>query len=123
MTYLADTHVVLWWLADDPRLSDAHRAILSNGANRVFVSSVSVAEMSLKSSLGKLSIPDELVATVLASGFAELAFTGRHAERLRSLPWHHRDPFDRMLVSQAEEDGLVLLTDDPRCRAYEVQTR
>lgn len=123
MSFLVDTHVLLWWLADDPKLASSHREIMADGNNRIFVSSVSVAEMSIKASLGKLTIPDALPAAMAECGFDELAFSWRHALQLRTLPWHHRDPFDRMLISQAQVEGFVFLTADPRCREYDLTTR
>ncbi|WP_291277729.1 type II toxin-antitoxin system VapC family toxin [Galactobacter sp.] len=120
--YLLDTHVLLWWLGDDPKLSVLHRRIIADRSNTIFVSSVSVAEISIKSSLGKLDAPADCVDAVMSAGFDLLDFTAAHAEHLRSLPWHHRDPFDRMLVCQAQLEGLNLLTEDPRVREYNVVT-
>ncbi|MFV0434835.1 MAG: type II toxin-antitoxin system VapC family toxin [Leucobacter sp.] len=123
MRLLLDTHVLLWWLADDPRLASRHRELISLGENLVYVSSISVAEISIKVSLGKLEAPAEIVDAVTAGGFEVLAFEARHAERLRGLPWHHRDPFDRMLVAQAQVEDLTLLSADARVREYEVEVQ
>lgn len=120
MRGLLDTHIVLWWLADDQNLSPAHRAAIADPDNELFVSAVSVAEVAIKTSLGKLSAPAGLDAVVREAGFGELPFTAAHAEALRELPWHHRDPFDRMLVAQALVEGLDLLTTDPRLGNYPV---
>jgi len=117
---LADTHIVLWWLADDPALPAALRGAVADSRNDVLVSAVSVAEISIKASLGKLEAPDDLVETLATEGFETLAFTAEHAATLRHLPWHHRDPFDRMLVAQALSDGLVLATVDRRLSDYGV---
>jgi PIN domain nuclease of toxin-antitoxin system len=119
---LLDSHVLLWWLADDAKLSAAHRELIADGANNVFVSAITIAELGIKSSIGKLDIPDDLGDVVAGQGFDGLPFTGRHALALRGLPWHHRDPFDRMLISQATTEGLVFLTADARCREYDVVT-
>ncbi|MCB1273446.1 MAG: type II toxin-antitoxin system VapC family toxin [Leucobacter sp.] len=121
MRLLLDTHVLLWWLADDERLSARHRELIARGDNRVVVSSVSIAEIAIKSSLGKLEAPDGIVDAVTLSGFELLAFDAPHAEALRHLPWHHRDPFDRMLVAQAKVEHLTLLTVDLRLREYSVE--
>ncbi|GAA1465183.1 type II toxin-antitoxin system VapC family toxin [Microbacterium thalassium] len=121
MRILLDTHLVLWWLADAPELSPRHRALIEDGSNEVLVSSVSVAEIAIKASLGKLDAPAGLVDALRTSGFGELDFIAAHAEVLRGLPWHHRDPFDRMLVAQALVEGLLLLTVDSRVRAYFVE--
>lgn len=121
MKILADTHVVLWWLADDPALPTAVRHAVADSANQVYVSSISVAEISIKASLGKLDAPEDIAHAFASTGFDSLAFTAEHAEALRHLPWHHRDPFDRMLVAQARCEGLVLATVDARLRAYDVR--
>jgi len=120
MRGLLDTHVLLWWLADDPILSPAHRAVIAEPDNELFVSSISVAEVAIKASLGKLQAPTGLDEAVRAVGFRELPFTAVHAEALRELPWRHRDPFDRMLVAQAITERLDLLTIDMRMRDYPV---
>ena len=122
MRVLLDTHVLLWWQQDDPRLSTAHRELIRGPENVVLVSAISVAEVSIKASLGKLDIVDDLVAQVEIDGFEELPFTAAHAEALRDLPLLHRDPFDRMLVAQAKVEGIPLLTVDPRVKSYDVAT-
>lgn len=119
MNLLLDTHVVLWWLGDDPKLSPRHREMLHDAERRVFVSSVSVAEISIKASLGKLDAPEGVAEAVVQSGFEMLAFEASHAEELRELPWHHRDPFDRMLIAQARVEGLALVTADERISHYD----
>lgn len=118
MRLLLDTHLLLWWLADAPQLSADHRALIGDGSNDVLVSAVSVAEIAIKASLGKLDAPTDVTGAVATSGFSELDFTLAHGDALRDLPWHHRDPFDRMLVAQAQIEGLTLLTVDRRVQAY-----
>ncbi|QCB92324.1 type II toxin-antitoxin system VapC family toxin [Cellulomonas shaoxiangyii] len=122
MKVLLDTHVLLWWLADDPRLSARHRDVVADGRNDVYYSAVSIAEMAIKTSLGKLEAPAGVPAALEAQGMTPLPFTAAHAERLRDLPWHHRDPFDRMLVAQGQVEGLMVATVDARIRAYDVPT-
>lgn len=121
MRLLADTHILLWWLADDPALSATHRGVLADMHNQVSSSAVSIAEIAINASLGKLEIPEDVAGTLVAGGFSSLDFRREHAELLRHLPWHHRDPFDRMLVAQALHEGLVLLTDDARLAEYGVR--
>lgn len=118
MNLLLDTHVLLWWLADSHRLSARHRELILDAKRRVFVSSVSVAEISIKSSLGKLDAPEGVADAITSSGLELLAFDAAHAEALRELPWHHRDPFDRMLIAQAQIERLTLLTVDERIPHY-----
>jgi len=121
MRGLLDTHVLLWWLADHKNLSAAHRAVIAETDNELFVSSIVVAEVATKASLGKLQAPVGLDEVVREAGFRELPFTAAHAEVLRELPWHHRDPFDRMLVAQAITENLDLLTTDVRLHDYPVR--
>lgn len=116
---LLDTHVLLWWLDDDPRLSSAaHRAIVDPGAD-VFVSAASMWEIAVKASLEKLRVDEGIPALVLDEGFDELAVTFDHAWAARLLPMHHRDPVDRLLISQALADGLRLVSADRRLAAYD----
>lgn len=121
MKLLLDTHILLWWLADDRRLSADHRALIADASNLVLISAMTVAEIAIKASLGKLDAPDDLLPTLEVGGFDELTFESRHAEVLRTLPWHHRDPFDRMLIAQAIAERLTVLTADPHFAAYGVE--
>ena len=121
MTFLLDSHVLLWWLGDSAKLSTVHRTAIREG--EVMVSAISVAELEIKASMVKLDIPNDLNDVVMDLGFTSLPFTARHAAALRALPFLHKDPFDRMLISQAQVDGLVFLTDDEQCRQYDIVTR
>ncbi|NNC12904.1 type II toxin-antitoxin system VapC family toxin [Planctomonas sp. JC2975] len=118
MRALLDTHILLWWLSDDSRLSATHRAIIGDTGNELLVSSVTVAEIAIKSSLGKLTSPDDLVSVLDAQGFRSLPLTADHADALRTLPWHHRDPFDRMLVAQSAVERVPFLSADARITQY-----
>lgn len=120
MRILADTHVLLWWLADTDALPARHRELLADPANDVYFSAVSLAEIAIKASLGKLTAPPAAAATLSAGGFIPLPFSAEHAEDLRTLPWHHRDPFDRMLVSQARSETLGFATVDRQIQPYPV---
>ncbi len=119
---LLDTHVLLWALAGDPKLGGDARLAVADPRNDVFVSAVSVWEIAIKRALGKLKVPDSLVATIAGTGFRELPVTFFHAELAGSLPPRHNDPFDRMLVAQAQADGLVLVTADVNIPRYGVRT-
>ena len=123
MTLLLDSHILLWWLSEDEKLSATHRDLITDERGEVLVSAITLAELSIKASLGKLEVTADLNREVEACGFGFLPFTQRHAAALRDLPYHHRDPFDRMLVSQAQADGLVFLTVDENCRRYDIITR
>ncbi|AZI57475.1 type II toxin-antitoxin system VapC family toxin [Nakamurella antarctica] len=120
MKVLVDTHVLLWWLSGDDALSGSHREILTDGSNKIFVSSVTVAEISIKRSVGKLTVPEGIASAILDAGFDELLFTFGHAELLRALPFHHRDPFDRMLIAQCQAEALKFATVDPRMAPYDL---
>ena len=123
MRLLLDTHVVLWWLTDDRHLSATHRFLIADPRNTVLVSSVSSAEVAIKASQGRLDVPGPLSMMTDGQGFDELPFTSAHADELHTLPWHHPDPFDRMLICQARVEGAVFLTADAACRQYDVKVR
>jgi len=118
MTLLLDTHAFLWWL-DDPRLlSKAARNAIRDGKNTVYVSVAVVWEIVIKQSLGKLDAPDDLVEVMAANRFLPLPVTVPHALAVRTLPDHHRDPFDRFLIAQAQHEGFKIVTRDPLVLLY-----
>lgn len=118
MRVLLDTHIYLWALTDDPKLSAAARKIILD-ADEVFVSAASIWEASIKVGLGKLDADiDQLVAEIEASGFSELPVKAAHAAMVRSLPDIHRDPFDRILVAQAMAEPLRLISADGHLSKY-----
>lgn len=117
---LLDTHVFLWWRGEPSRLAPSVRDRIAT-ADIVFVSAVTAWEAAIKVSLGRLELPDTIEAGVLASGFEKLLITFSHAERVAGLPPHHRDLFDRMLVAQAQAEGLTLVTHDGLLEPYEVE--
>lgn len=119
VSLLLDSHVVLWWLADDPRLGASARAAIID-AHDVCVSAVTAWELEIKQALGRLELPDDLIEQVDASGFTWLDVTPAHGVRAARLPPHHRDPFDRMLVAQAQEARLSLVTADRAMDDYDV---
>jgi len=113
---LLDTHVLLWALAEDHKLSDAQRSAIE--ASELFLSSVSIWEIGIKRALGKLDVPPGIIAQARASGCQELPVSWKHAEFAADLPKHHADPFDRMLIAQAISEGLVLCSSDAKLAAY-----
>ena len=118
MKVLLDTHVVLWSLAVPERLSTAARNTIES-AEEIYVSSVSIWEISIKSGLGKLDVDvDELLGWLASLKIVSLPVTWSHARVLRELPLHHRDPFDRMLIAQAVTEPLHLLTADVQLKPY-----
>lgn len=116
MSYLIDTHIFLWWLFDDPKLHTNCREIIRNSENRIIVSSASAWEIATKYRIGKLPEAKQLVeeySQILHQAkFIELAITTAHALRAGSLPIAHRDPFDRMIMAQAELENLPVITYD-----------
>lgn len=120
MRLLLDSHVVLWWLEDNNSLGSECRTLIER-ADEAFVSVVTPWELGIKRSLGKLSMPDGLVEVLSSDGFQSLSITAAHAELAPALPAHHRDPFDRMLVAQAQLETLVLVTADDVLAKYDVE--
>ena len=118
---LLDTHVFLWWLADNRALAVAARELIGSPDNIVYVSAASVWEIAIKKSLAKLRAPDDVEAIVEAEGFEALPISLFHAEQAGALPPVHRDPFDRMLVAQAQAEGLILVSQDRRLAQYGVR--
>ena len=123
MSLLLDTHVFLWWLVDDPRLSPEARVTIADSSVMAFVSAASLWEAEIKTALGRLELDVDtvdLANEVAANGFTELAITGRYTRTAATLPPHHNDPFDRMLVAQAMVDDLRLVTADQVIGRYGV---
>lgn len=119
MSLLLDTHIVLWWLADDARLSAELRDRLDHDPD-VHLSPVTTWEIAIKQAIGKLAGPDDLPERVRDCGFIELPVTHDHAIAAGDLPLIHRDPFDRMLIAQARCEDLTLVTADQWCQKYEI---
>lgn len=117
---LVDSHALLWWRGDHRRLSaQAHEAI-ENPDVSLFFSAASIWEIAIKRASGKLDVPEDLLDTMEQRGFIELPVLSRHAIIAGALPPHHNDPFDRMLVAQAQSENLMLITNDERIAAYDV---
>ena len=117
MRLLLDTHVFLWWRGDDPRLGEPEREAIRDGQNDVFLSAASIWEIVIKQALGRLRIPEPASVAAARLGFEPLPISFAHAEATALLPALHRDPFDRMLITQARTEGLALVTRDPVIRA------
>lgn len=123
MNILADTHVFLWFILDSPLLPSKARAVLTSADHTRTMSMASIWEVAIKHSLGKLQLLDGLDGFLLdieRANFNLLAITPGHILALNSLPHHHRDPFDRMLIAQAKHEGMHLLTADPSFKLYDV---
>ena len=124
MSFLLDTHVLLWWLFDDNRLSKRARSLAEDPSNKVFVSSVSAWEISTKHRLGKLesaaTLVQDIAGWVQKAGFVGLPITLAHAQRAGSWLQEHRDPFDRMLAAQSAIENLPLVSRDPAFEAFAI---
>lgn len=120
MRLLLDTQVLVWALTSPKRLSGVARSAITASENRIFVSLVSPWEMAIKTALGNLITPDDLEAQLNEKRFELLPIALRHTRAVASLPHHHGDPFDRMLVAQAQVDGMTLVTSDREIERYQV---
>ena len=120
MKLLLDTHALLWWLDDPALLSQEAKQRISEGKNEVYVSAAVIWEMVFKKALGKLNFPDKIGEVLLANNFNPLPITMAHVLALQTLPEHHKDPFDRMLVAQAAHEGLTVVTRDEMVRSYSI---
>jgi PIN domain nuclease of toxin-antitoxin system len=117
---LIDSQALLWHVLDDPRLGPTPTAAIEAADAEVLVSIASLWEIAIKSGLGKLQAPDDLPERVQQLGFELLPITATHAWRVRGLPHHHRDPFDRLLIAQAQTDSLPIVTADQAFADYDV---
>jgi PIN domain nuclease of toxin-antitoxin system len=122
MRVLIDTHIFLWWDQQLRSVSRLLRAAIADEANDIFVSAASIWEIAIKRALGKLSFSRSIVDAVSELGFEILPVTGSHAEHAGGLPRHHDDPFDRLIIAQANLEGMVLGTQDRRMRLYGIAT-
>jgi PIN domain nuclease of toxin-antitoxin system len=122
---LIDTHALLWWLSDDPSLSHAARKAMAETSNVLLVSAASAWEIATKVRLGKLPGAAELAADfqgfMLREGFTTLDITADHGIRAGLLPGPHKDPFDRMLISQAQAENVPIVTNERTFEAYGVR--
>ena len=125
MRVLLDTHAFLWWVLEDPRLSAGARNLIAAPETDVVVSAVSAWEIAIKAADRRLDLPEPAQTYVpdriVANGFRELHVTVEHALGVAGLPPIHRDPFDRLLVAQAQVEGIPIVTSDPSIAKYEVE--
>lgn len=119
MKILIDTHIFLWMLSSPEKLNDKRRYELETPANEVFLSAMSIAELMIKHSIGKIHIDFDPLEMAKKMRIEILNFSGPHAILLGQLPLHHKDPFDRMIISQSLLDGLPLMSDDAKFLRYD----
>jgi len=127
MKFLLDTHTFLWWITDDPQLSTKARKLIGDGHNLLYWSVTSSWEVSSKYALGRMPLPEApeqfLPAEIEKNRIESLPIIDTHAFQADQLPPHHRDPFDRMLVAQAQVESLTLLSNDRQFNHYDVEIR
>jgi PIN domain nuclease of toxin-antitoxin system len=121
MNALIDTHILLWWLDDPSLVGKNARRIIEDGSSNIYVSVASVWEIVLKKSLGKLDIPDDLSDVIEANRFIVLPIELDHVFFLGKLPPIHRDPFDRIIIAQAQKEHLAIMTRDEQITKYPVE--
>ena len=122
MSYLLDTHTLLWWLEDNPTLTQISKRIISNPNNLIFVSPVNTWEITIKKALGKIEAPNNLEQVILECGFDHLPITIKHTIFVENLENPHEDPFDRLLIAQAITEELTIITRDSKITQYKVPT-
>lgn len=115
---LIDTHVLLWWLNGDSALGERAKTIIANEDNDIYVSAATAWEIAIKRKKGLLVVPDDIDAIIVEAGFKALPISIFHGEQAGELPLHHSDPFDRMLIAQAQAEGLQLMTKDSQFPHY-----
>lgn len=123
MKYLLDTHLIIWFLRNDDKIPSVIKSLIIDGDNQCFVSIVSLWEISIKYSLGRLDLPvtlEELDYFILESGFSYLPVEQSHIFQSAKLPFHHQDPFDRLIIGQAIEEDFQLMSKDRQFSKYEV---
>ena len=123
MNYLIDTHILIWHAENDPKLAPQFVEILNDSANNIVVSYASLWEIAIKQSLGKLSVSmslSELENYLQSTLFTLLNTSVEQLERLQKLPFYHNDPFDRLLIAQAQEEELTIITEDGNFKYYQV---
>lgn len=118
---LLDTNTLLWWLSDSPSLGASAREAIIEPRNEVYVSAASTWEISIKRAIGKLKAPDDMDSIVEEEGMLKLPITLFHGDQAGSLPDIHKDPFDRMLIAQAQAEGLVIITADSMFQQYNIR--
>ncbi len=118
--YLLDTHIILLWLTEPETLLTKSREIIANRENIIFTSSISFWEMSIKSSLGRLTLPNNVLALLKNDGFRILPLLPEESLSVIDLPLIHQDPFDRILVAQAKYNNLIFLTRDEKIQEYPI---
>ena len=120
--YLLDTQIFLWWMDGAKKLNNDLIKIIKNPENQIFLSVASIWEIVIKKTIGKLRMPTNWKDDLGKSGFLILSIELEHVFKIENLKYHHKDPFDRMLIAQAKVENLILITNDPKIRKYNLKT-
>jgi PIN domain nuclease of toxin-antitoxin system len=118
---LLDTHALLWWLTDHKQLGSKAKAIIADGYNDVFISAASTWEIAIKKMTGLVNTPDDMENVIISEGFKPLAINHFHTQHAGALSLYHNDLFDRMLIAQAQIEGLQVITNNPQFPQYKVR--
>lgn len=124
MKYLIDTHILIWFVEGNTRLDEDVRSLIANPVNEIYISQASLWELTIKISIGKLSLSisvSELEIFLINHDFQILETKFLHYEKLQNLPFHHQDPFDRLIISQAQAEDYTIITHDDRFKLYDVK--
>ncbi|MBL4775171.1 MAG: type II toxin-antitoxin system VapC family toxin [Mariprofundus sp.] len=119
MKILIDTHIFLWAISEPDKIDQQKRTALETATNTIYISSMSIVELMIKASLGKLQINFDPIEIAERSGFELLDFSAQDAMQLKDMPLHHKDPFDRMLIAQSNARGFSMMTDDRKFSLYD----
>ncbi|OGT37186.1 MAG: hypothetical protein A3F12_04175 [Gammaproteobacteria bacterium RIFCSPHIGHO2_12_FULL_38_14] len=120
MEYLLDTHVILWWLTQPQKINQKAQQIIQDQSNRIFLSSASFWEMAIKKSIGRLTLPHNLIETITAENFKILPILPEECLGVADLPLLHSDPFDRLIIIQAKLNNMIVITNDQKIAEYPV---
>lgn len=120
MRLLLDSHTALWWLESPSKIRPTTLAIINNIENEIFVSAASIWELRLKAAKGKLTLPTNFTETLISQSVQELPITWKHTREILNLPPIHKDPFDRLLIAQAIQESLTLVTNDTQIQQYPI---
>ena len=118
MKYLLDTHIVLWWLTTPEKINKKAQKIIKDKSNVIYISSASIWEMAIKKSIGRLTLPHNLLEMIAIQSFKLLPISAEESLGVADLPMHHTDPFDRMLIMQAKLHDLIIITRDSKIAEY-----
>ena len=119
MKIILDTHIFLWALSEPTKLEKGKRDQIVLLSNTIYVSAITVTELMIKSSIGKITIDFDVLEMIEKSGFEQLDFTAKDALELKETPFHHKDPFDRMLIAQAQANDYFMMSDDHKFTLYD----